>query len=706
MGWTFRKASSGDYSYELDSMVKQQGKYAVSITSKNATGDFGSIGINIPYRFNGNEIELRGYIKTENINKGFAGFWLRIDGTLAFNNMQNQNVHGTTDWREYSIKLPYDSDKGTNIAAGALLVGGGKIWFDHVQLLIDGKPIENAIIKKIVLTKAEQDTVFNKSSGITNIKLDAQQLKNLTLLGKVWGFIKYHHPEVAKGNVNMDAELFRVLPAVIKARNNQELSSILEQWIGKFGKIQTCDNCKPDSEDKAKLALKLGDSPENWGLSKTLIDKLIALNKSNNSENYYVDTAPNVGNPIFNHEKGYEFMQYPDAGYRLLSLYRYWNMIQYFSPYKHLIGEDWNKVLPAFIPQFINDADNTAYTLTVLALISSINDTHANIWGYRKELEDYRGKFAPPFKAKFIEDKLVVTGFYNDTLNVKSKFKLADVITSINGVKVTELIKKFLPITAASNYSTQLRDMPNNYLLRSNNPHFDFVIERDGKTLNTSIAGLERKSVNYRLDYDPNTGTSGYYVIDKQIGYLYPAKYYNKDLPDIKKMFNGTKGIIVDMRCYPSEFMPFTFVPYIKSGNAPFVKFTNGSVTHPGSFTETPTLSVDPTNEYKGKVIVIVNEQTQSQAEYTTMAFQSSPNVTVIGSTTAGADGNVSPIILPGGISTMISGIGILYPDGAETQRKGVKIDVKISPTIKGIKAGIDEPLEKAKQLILNEVSK
>ena len=48
----------------------------------------------------------------------------------------------------------------------------------------------------------------------------------------------------------------------------------------------------------------------------------------------------------------------------------------------------------------------------------------------------------------------------------------------------------------------------------------------------------------------------------------------------------------------------------------------------------------------------------------------------------------------------MISGINVLYPDGTETQRKGVKIDVPLKPTILGIKAGRDELLEKAKEII------
>ncbi len=98
--------------------------------------------------------------------------------------------------------------------------------------------------------------------------------------------------------------------------------------------------------------------------------------------------------------------------------------------------------------------------------------------------------------------------------------------------------------------------------------------------------------------------------------------------------------------------------------------------------------------------MIIVNETTQSQAEYTTMAFRVAPNVKVIGSTTAGADGNVSQFNLPGGITTMISGLGVYYPDGKETQRVGIIPDIEVKPSIKGIKDGKDELLEKAREII------
>ena len=41
----------------------------------------------------------------------------------------------------------------------------------------------------------------------------------------------------------------------------------------------------------------------------------------------------------------------------------------------------------------------------------------------------------------------------------------------------------------------------------------------------------------------------------------------------------------------------------------------------------------------------------------------------------------------------------MIYPDGTITQRVGIKIDIVVKPTIKGIKNGKDEVLEAAIQL-------
>jgi len=90
-----------------------------------------------------------------------------------------------------------------------------------------------------------------------------------------------------------------------------------------------------------------------------------------------------------------------------------------------------------------------------------------------------------------------------------------------------------------------------------------------------------------------------------------------------------------------------------------------------------------------------------SQSEYTAMALRAGPRAVVVGSTTAGADGNVSMIPLPGGLVTAISGVGVFYADGTPTQRVGIVPDIEVRPTIEGIRAGRDEVLEAALRYIL-----
>ncbi|BAU55611.1 S41 family peptidase [Mucilaginibacter gotjawali] len=704
--WANEKEQSDDYLIAVDSTVKEEGKYSLHIFQKGATPSFGVCKYIIPRTYKGKELELKGYLKTENVSGGFAGLWMRVDGQdgmLAFDNMQDKSITGTTDWNEYSIKLPYDDGIANTINIGGLLVGKGKIWIDNLRLFIDGKPIENATSKNIIFKKAQLDTSFSRNSGIDSIKLTKQKIINLTLFGQVWGFLKYHNPSVAKGDYNFDAELFKAMPLIIKASNNSELSDALEHWIDKFEKPGLCNSCQLPLSGDIKCEPDYGDIFNDNILKKSLINKLRYILRNHDfNENYYVELDPNIGNPLFTHELPYNTVTKPDVGFRLLCLFRYWNMIQYYYPYKHLIGSNWDNVLKDFIPRFVKAKDSTGYVITTLALISSIHDTHANIWSNNPTLDAYKGKYEIPLQAKFIENHLTVTGFYLDTLDIKKKANIGDVIISINGVKIEDLIKKYLPITAASNYTTQLREMPNNFLLRFNKKVVSLEIVHNRNKRTMKIIAIERKKLNKSIDYDPHPSQPYYANLNSQIGYIFPGKYKNVDLPLIEQKFRSTKGIIVDMRCYPSDFMPFTFVPFIKRGNSDFVMYRTASLKNPGYFELKNPLNIVGTGDYNGRVVVIVNEMTQSQAEYTTMAFQSSPNVIVIGSRTAGADGNVSNISLPGGISTMISGLDILYPDGTETQRNGVKIDYIVKPTIKGISLGKDELLDKAKEIILN----
>ena len=99
---------------------------------------------------------------------------------------------------------------------------------------------------------------------------------------------------------------------------------------------------------------------------------------------------------------------------------------------------------------------------------------------------------------------------------------------------------------------------------------------------------------------------------------------------------------------------------------------------------------------YRGKVIIFVDERSQSQGEYSAMALQTIPSSITIGSQTAGADGAVSPIPMGGQLAISYSGYGIFYPDKTPTQRRGVKIDIQVKKTIESVSKDQDVILNAA----------
>lgn len=698
-GWNI--SAKPDYSISLDSLNIQSGKYSILIESTGESCDFQSISFTLPNNYDGHLITLSSYIKTENVTDGYAGLWMRIDPRIAFDNMNKRGITGTNDWAKYEITLPMDPTKTTQIAFGGILSGKGKMWINNLTVTIDGKNITDAKIFEKEHFPAEQDKKFDNGSGIIFPLLNKHLIANLELLGKLWGFLKYYHFEVGKGNYNWDYELFRILPIYLKVKNSKERDKILLDWINKYGEIPVCTTCK---EALSKVFIK----PDITWVEKSIINndlkkkiKEIYSNRYQGDLHYYIKMMP-LGNPYFSNENPYNNMLYPDAGFRLLALYRYWNMIQYFFPSKYLTDNNWNNVLEKYIPLFISAKDQLEYDLAVLQIVGEINDTHANLYG-NNNIYDFRGYNYAPFRVQFVEKKLVVTDYYNPEFKEVSGLKIGDIITHINGKTIKSIIDSIKNYYPASNETAKLRDISED-LLRSTKDSVNIKYISLGVRKRKELSLYQRNSLNKYHWYKIDQNEKCYKFLNRNIGYISLATITDEDVSFIKELFKHTKGIIIDIRNYPSSFVPFTLGSFFVSSSTPFVKFTQGNVNNPGEFTFMPAKIIPKDSvAYKGKLIVIVNELTQSQAEYTAMAFRAGNRTTIIGSQTAGADGDVSDIVLPGGLRTMISGLGVYYPDGKATQRIGIKPDIEVKPTIKGIKEGRDELLEKAIELIKEE---
>ena len=458
--------------YELSiTDTTYSGKKATKIKSDPLGSAFGAIAYKIPSNYTGKTITLEGFMKIKNVEHGFSGLLLRLDGSggpLQFDNMELQNITGTRDWQKYTITLIYPEET-EKIIVGGMLVGKGEAWFDDFTLTIDGQNIQTLQEVKKQPAKAKLDTEFDNGSAISLSNLTTENIDNLDLLGRVWGFLKYHHPEIAKGNYNWDYELFRFLPKYLKTENIIERDQLLTDWIDSLGEISACAQCKPTD----KNAFIKPDHTWIYSQSEALKNKLIYVyNNRSQGKHYYIGMNGNVGNPDFKHENNYAKMSFPDDGFRLLSLYRYWNMIYYFFPYKNLMDEDWNKKLKEYIPLFINAMDELEYQFALVQIIGDIQDTHANLSDGASKLNAWKGVNYPPIHTRFIENKLVVTDYYNTELKDEVGLKIGDVITKINGTSVDDIVKKKSKYYPASNQPTRLRDISAD-ILRSNSNTID-----------------------------------------------------------------------------------------------------------------------------------------------------------------------------------------------------------------------------------------
>lgn len=546
---------------------------------------------------------------------------------------------------------------------------------------------------------AESDNEFDAGSNISFGEIGDTEIKNLALLGKVWGFLKYYHPEIAAGKYNWDYELFRLLPEYLNAKTIEDRDALLVNWIESLGALKQCNNCQPSPS--AVFTPDLSWMSEN-SVSKKLNRALFYVYQNRNQGEHYYLTKQAASNPKFKNEDAYNKMPYPDDGFRLLAVYRYWNMIHYFFPYKHLIDTPWEDILPKYIEQFLNAKNELEYEIAALKLIGEIQDTHANIWSGNDKFQSGRGAFVSPAHVRFIENELVVTDFYTEHVDDNpdmAKFvglNIGDIITRINGQKVEDILRDKLPLFPGSNLPTRLRDIAPE-LLRSNNDSIAIEIIQNGVAKQHTLKLFKPAELEMFRWYRKDIRKSSFKLLENNIGYITLANIKREDVAAIKSSFKNTDGIIVDIRNYPSAFVPFSLGSFFVDSDTPFAKFTTPDIQHPGEFNYLGPVIIRKSGEtYKGKVVVLVNELTQSQAEYTTMAFQAGINTMVIGSQTAGADGNVSKLPLPGGLITSISGIGVYYPDGTETQRVGIVPDIEVHPTIEGIKLGQDELMQRA----------
>ncbi|AWK03885.1 peptidase S41 [Flavobacterium crocinum] len=522
------------------------------------------------------------------------------------------------------------------------------------------------------------------------------ETEKLAATCKVWGFLKYYHTKVANGEVNWDNQLLEKLPKIEKAQTKEEFSLILENWIDELGPVKEIAPI-PAPKDVEYFDKNFDLSWFNNKLfSKKLSKKLKFIEENRfQGEQFYVYAMEYVGNIGIRNESS-EDPDFNNKDSKLRMVFMYWNLVEYFFPYKYQTDQKWDTTLEKVIPLAIEANNHDDFYKIMAELAFKVDDSHTEVYLYSSAAGSKPSYFFPA-NGKIIDDKVVITEILADSLAQADNIKVGDVITKINNQTIKDIIAEKKNLVSASNNAKYLDKIVQGILIsKSDTVKVEFLKNGEYRT-KTMIWHDYHDSHRNEFKKGAKKKRERFKLLDNNIGYVDMGIITDRNIPDMIELLKNTKAIVFDVRNYPKG-TAIEISNFISPQENKFAIYTIPDLSYPGRFkwnNEGTSSGSDNKDNYKGKVVVLLNEKTQSHAEWTAMCFRASGNTTIIGSQTSGADGNISVFEFKG-FRTLFSGIGVYYPDKRETQRIGIVPDIEVKPTIKGIQEGRDEVLDRA----------
>ena len=140
-GWYLAGNKPMDYESGVDAQTMHNGYSSAYLKGKKPEIDgFGTLMQD--FRADqcvGKRLRFSAFVKSEGV-ENWAGLWMRVDKSaeagpqvLAFDNMQDRAIKGTTDWQNYAVVL--DVPEGaTGIFFGVVVNGSGSVWMSNLKI--------------------------------------------------------------------------------------------------------------------------------------------------------------------------------------------------------------------------------------------------------------------------------------------------------------------------------------------------------------------------------------------------------------------------------------------------------------------------------------------------------------------------------------------------------------------------------------------
>jgi len=374
-----------------------------------------------------------------------------------------------------------------------------------------------------------------------------------------------------------------------------------------------------------------------------------------------------------------------DRYVRLANIVITWNVLQHFYPYFDVVKTDWGKVLTHTLQKAQSPQNEKDFLLTLREMLVPLQDCQANVY---HPLVKNKAGFA--FKVDWIENRVVII------VSRDKQFQRGDIILLIDGVSAEKVLLNTEHYISGSPQWKRNRSLAL-FGFGDENTTARLIVKRDEKTIEiTAVRNFKGQVKEFIRKPIQELKNNIYYVNLDQV----KLKEFAAMIDKLAK----ARGVIFDARGYVA-FEKRNILGYLvdKPIQTPIWHFPEviypdrEKIHYKDHFGK-----ISPkTPKLKGKAVFLVHGYTISASETFIGMVEHYQLGEIVGQRTAGTIGNINPLRLPGGYTVFWTGLRVLKQDRSQHHLIGIAPTVPVERTLKGVKQGKDEFLEKAIEVIL-----
>ena len=407
---------------------------------------------------------------------------------------------------------------------------------------------------------------------------------------------------------------------------------------------------------------------------------------------------------------------YPIMGARVLAGFRVWSAMRSRHAHRDQYDDDADAVFIRVLPRLEAARDAMQYVAAVSDFVATFDDVQSTISGPWRET--LLGTSSAPFRARVAEGHAIVTDVVRDSSTLALGLTVGTEIVAADGFPLAAWLNEHRRVTAASNDWTRTRDLMR-VLPRGPEGNALFKV-RDAVGKERTVYMPRRAAYAALLPHNERPDAVAARRLTASILYLDLEQLNARAIDSAFAAATDARAVLLDLRgalradalsvlrhiAQQPRFIGYRALSRFTSTPCLAPTLREATLRCPEERTERMVWSaIDTSGHFRGRVYALIDERTQGAAERVALAMESGANALLIGSPSAGAAAIAVPLELPGWLTVGVPADEIRRADGGLLHRVGITPSVDVRLTVRGIRGGQDEVLERAQQFIVQQLA-